>query len=111
MPELKDLKRKATLTLLEKYAGEIVVAGIVAMLSWNSVTTYQNALALREIGSSIRTYGETILKVSTAITLLDRDVRALDKRTAKVENTRWSSVDQREFKAWIQRELDRKVDK
>ena len=111
MPDVKELKGRATMTMLEKYAGEVVVAGILMLLSWNSFTTYQNALALRDISSSIRVYGETLLHVSTSITTLNSELRAVDKRISAVELTRWSRADHREFRRWIEKELNNKVDR
>jgi len=104
-------KKDLAMTILEKYAGEVVVAGILMMLSWNSYTTYQNALALREIGTSISIYGDTLLHLSSSLSTLDGEVRGIDRRVSAIENTRWKSQDHKEFKQWIQSELDKKADK
>lgn len=97
--------------MLEKYAGEVVVAGILMLLSWNSFTTYQNALALRDISASIRVYGETLVTVSSAISNLDSEIRGIDRRVSKIENTRWSSDSQTNFRNWVENELNKKANK
>jgi hypothetical protein len=111
MAILIKLKDIAKVTMLEKYAGQVVVAGIPMLLSWNSLTTYQNALSLRDISVSIRVYGETLATVAGTITGLDNEIRLVEKRVSKIENTNWSAENQYAFKLWVEEELFKKVNK
>jgi len=99
------------MSLLEKYAAE-AMAGIVAlMMSWTCWTTYNNVIMLTRIEASVNVYGETLVHLTGSMNSLERVINGIDKRLSKVENTRWSEADQKEFKDWVQRQLDSKVNK
>ncbi len=105
------LKDEARLSVMDKYALEIVSAGVLLLLSWTAFTTYQNALYAKEISGKLDGFAVAAVRIENNIDDVDDAVDDLQRRVVAVESSRWSYDDQKDFIKWIEAQLEKKQDK
>lgn len=98
-------------TKFEEHAVTLLVLSIFALLSWNTYTTYQNALVLREISTVLRTNDKAYIRLGDAVSTNTGDIRNHERRLSRIEDTRYDESDHNKFLEWLTGELMKKQDK
>jgi len=98
-------------TKFEEHAVTLLVLSIFALLSWNTLTTYQNALILREISTVLRTNDQAYLRLGDSVSINTGEIRAHERRLSRIEDTRYDESDHKKFLEWVSEELNSKQNK
>lgn len=98
-------------TKFEEHAVTLLVLSIFALLSWNTYTTYQNALVLREISTVLRTNDKAYIRLGDAVANNTGEIRGHERRLSRIEDTRYDESDHNKFLEWLTGELMKKQDK